>query len=90
MSESEAPVMPWEISLKNATWFIDDLPDGAKQLKLMPLTPLGDGRQAPVGFAIEVQFPAQVWAAFAADVTAGKKLPSKVVIPQPGQNGHLN
>lgn len=34
MTEQNIPVLPWELSLKNAAWFIDDR-DGVKVLKLV-------------------------------------------------------
>jgi hypothetical protein len=89
MSESETPVMPWEISLKNASWFIADHPDGGKVLKLVPIAPSPQG-MVPLGVAVEVVFNKDGWEKFRADVQAGARGVSKVVIPQPGTNGHLN
>jgi hypothetical protein len=86
---SEAPVMPWEISLKNAGWFIEDTPEGGKRLKFLPLAQTPHGN-APLGVAVEVVFDKNGWDKFCGDVTLGERLPSKVIVPQPGANGHLN
>lgn len=87
--DSNVPVMPWEISLKNAGWFITDLPDGGKQLKLLPLAASPQG-SVPLGVAVEVVFDKNGWDKFCSDVNLGERLPSKVIVPQPGTNGHLN
>jgi hypothetical protein len=89
MSESEAPVLPWEISLKNAGWFITDQPGGGKQLKLVPIAGSPQG-PVPVGVAVEVCFSAEAWEKFKGDVEQGERGLSKVIVPQPGSNGHLN
>lgn len=86
MTEQQIPVLPWEISLKNAAWFIEDN-DGAKTLKLVPLAVTEQG-MVPTGMAVEIVFDANIWEKFAADVAAGEKHLSKVVMP--GPNGHLN
>lgn len=85
---TEIPILPWEISLKNATWFLEDR-DGAKVLKLVPLT-LSPQGLVPTGMAVEIVFDGQAWEKFASDVSAGEKRPSKVIVPEPGTNGHLN
>lgn len=88
MENKDVPVMPWEISLKNAGWFITDTPTG-KLLKFVPLTLTAQG-QMPIGTAVEIHFDHTGWDRFSADVAAGERGVSKVVIPQPGTNGHLN
>ncbi|HET6917176.1 MAG TPA: hypothetical protein VFH56_13875 [Acidimicrobiales bacterium] len=88
MTEQNIPVLPWELSLKNAAWFIDDR-DGVKVLKLVPLAVTPQG-MVPTGMAVEVQFDGPAWEKFSSDVAAGEKHLSKVIVPEPGTNGHLN
>lgn len=88
MTEQNIPLLPWEISLKNAAWFIEDR-DGGKVLKLVPLTVTPQG-MVPTGMAVEVAFDENSWEKFSADVAAGEKRLPKVIVPQPGTNGHLN
>jgi len=85
----EVPVTPWEISLKNCAWFISDIPDGGKQLKLIPVQATPQGMM-PLAPAIEVVFNQEGWERFQRDVETGTRGVSKVVLPQPGTNGHLN
>ena len=81
----ETSVLPWEILLNNAAWFIDDLPDGGKRVKLVPLavamTPQGT-QQVPVGTAVTIVFGEDGWERFQRDIAAGEK--SKVIVAQPG------
>jgi hypothetical protein len=89
MNDSEVPLMPWEISLKNAGWFIEDLPDERKRLKFVPLATTPQGN-APLGVAVEVVFDKTGWDRFCGDVNLGERLPSKVIVPPAGTNGHHN
>lgn len=78
MSPDQTPILPMETVLNNAAWFIDDLPDGGKLLKLVPLavamTPQGP-QQVPIGTAVSIAFNPDGWDRFQRDVAAGKKSP---------------
>lgn len=89
MTEQEIPVLPWEINLRNAAWFIHDREPDGKVLKFVPLAVTPQG-MVPTGMAVEIQFDSAAWEKFAADAQTGEKQLSKVIVPQPGTNGHLN
>lgn len=88
MADSDVPVLPWEINLRSVAWFITDDADGGKLLKLVPIAPTPQG-MAPTGMAIEIHFDPAGWDKFMGDVSLGERHISKVVVPQPGQKGHI-
>ena len=84
------PVLPWEVSLRNAGWFLEASEAGGMVLKLVPLQPLPDGSQVPVGMAVEVAFSADGWERFRRDVAAGERSQIVVAPVLPRSNGAMH
>lgn len=90
MSEIEqtAPVLPWEIRLRNATVFYQQLPDGGMQVKFVPVLATAE-RLVPMAPAVEISFSPDGWDRFKADIERDGA-PSPIVKPEPGLIAKLN
>jgi hypothetical protein len=83
MSAVPMPVLAWETILNNAGWFLDDLPEGGKLLKFVPVQPTPQGNM-PMAPAFAIVFSEDGWERFQRDIAAGRNSP----IVLPGVNGN--
>jgi hypothetical protein len=84
--EQTAPILPWEIAIRQAGWFFQRQPGGGMALKFIPVTPDGQGGMALMPPAVEVAFSAEGWKVFQEEVAAGEKKPqiqTAVALPTP-------
>lgn len=77
------PVFPWEIALRNATYWMQAHEDGALTIKFAPAQTIPGRGDVPMPPAFEVAFSPEGWAAFKERVAADGALPPSTELKVP-------